>query len=62
MAAHEFSADRDTMATPPELGGKEMPMGWHFLANSHAIPLAAIGHGRHANAGRALEQLAGKVG
>jgi hypothetical protein len=50
------------MATPPELDGKEMPMGWHFLANSHAIPLAAIGHGRHANAGRALEQLAGKVG
>jgi hypothetical protein len=61
MAAHEFSADRDTMATPPELDGKEMPMGWHFLANSHAIPLAAIGHVDHVEPGHHLEQFAGHM-
>jgi hypothetical protein len=36
-------------------------MGWHFLANSHAIPLAAIGHTDHVDPGHNLEQLTGEV-
>jgi hypothetical protein len=49
------------MATLHEPWRKEMTMWWRFIANFRVVPLAAIGHG-HANAGRALEQLAGKVG
>ena len=54
-AAHEFSADRDTMATLHELGAREMPMWWRFLASFHAVPLAAIGHVLQLDAGPLLE-------
>jgi hypothetical protein len=51
MAAREFSADRDTMATPNEFWCKETPMLGAFLANLYTVPLAAIGHGLKSHAG-----------
>ena len=47
------------MATLHELGAREMPMWWRFLASFHAVPLATIGHMRHLDPGHLLEQLAG---
>ena len=55
MAAREFSADRDTMATPLEFWRKKAPMGRIFLANFHTLLLAAIGHMLQLQSGKLLE-------
>src|SRR6266540_1923065 len=62
MAARRFSADRDTMATPHELGARKRPLWRVFLANFHAVPLAAIGHMHHVDAGHRFKQRADQVG
>ena len=58
MAARQFSADRDTMATPHELWRKENARIALVLANFHTVLLAAIGHVHHVGAGHHLEELA----
>jgi hypothetical protein len=58
MAGHEFSADRDTMATPHENLAQGNAHMARFLANFHTVPLAAIGHMDQTDAGHYLEQFA----
>jgi hypothetical protein len=50
------------MATPHELWRKETPIWRRSLANFNAVPLAAIGHVLHVDAGHHLEQLARHMG
>src|SRR6266536_6042573 len=47
---------------PTKLGARKRPLWRAFLANFHAVPLAAIGHMHHVDAGHHLEQLAGYMG
>ena len=44
MAARQFSADWDTMATPHELLAQGNASVALVLANFNTVPLAAIGH------------------
>ena len=62
MAARQFSADRDTMATPHEFGARKAPIRGVFLANFHTFPLAAIGHVQEFHVGRGLIKLEREMG
>src|ERR1700738_1344004 len=62
MATREFSADRDTKATPREPTPRETAGTPGFIAYFHTVPLAAIGHMQELYARGGLKQLQREMG